>query len=57
LLLVLVRGDVPMSTPRLESIVDLLDLSAVRRGYRGAALAAASVCCCCCCSSCEHEFD
>jgi hypothetical protein len=57
LLLVLVRGDVPMSTPRLESIVDLLDLSAVRKGYRGAALAAASVCCCCCCSSCEHEFD
>jgi hypothetical protein len=57
LLLVLVWGDVPMSTLRLESIVDLLDLAAVRKGYRGTVLARASVCCCCCCSSCEHEFE
>jgi hypothetical protein len=41
----------------LAALTELLDLSAVRKGYRDAALAGTVNLCCCCSCSCGARYE
>jgi hypothetical protein len=42
----------------VETVAELLDLTAVRKGFRNAVLADCMPCCCCCsCCCCKSEYE